>query len=622
MNRERLLLSFDEKGFYLNGEPFRIISGDIHYFRIHQSDWDKRLDMAVNFGLNTVQTYTPWNLHEPSEGVYDFDGMLDLELFLKKCDEKGLKVLLRPSPYICSECDLGGLPAWLLFDGTIKIRTSDELYMEKVERFYAHLIPKFLPYLSTNGGPIIAVAVENEYGNYATDREYIARLASILRDAGVDVPLYNTEGSENKRFFAYGGVENGFTGMNYRGLPGVADKYNGIRKEALEGSPYFLGEFWAGRSSHCGEPFARRDPTETSVAYREALERGANVNFYMFSGGTNFGFMGGALDGFSYTPRPDCHARYMPFVTSYDVDSLVCEDGTVGEKYYLCRDELDKYLGRPARPHTLFEHRTQCVDVELGERAGLFDNIDALTVRTEESLYPLKMEQMGQKYGLILYTQKADTVFSGLTVTGVKDRATLFVNGKYHATFMRDRGVSSDCADVFNSEYGNHTKIDSSKKGYTFDVLAENLGRICFGYKMMDEKKGIEHIVNDLRVLVGCTNRSIPLDDLSGIEWKSAEECEFKEHMPVFYRGRFDADIGADTYLSTKEFGHGYAWINGFNLGRYDIAGPQFTLYIPAGLLKEKDNELTILDIAPACERMSASLTDEHILDGDALEMV
>ena len=621
MNKKKIVPSFDGKSFYMNGEPFKIISGDIHYFRIHQADWDKRLDLAVDFGLNTVQTYAPWSLHEPKENVYDFEGMLDLELFLQKCDEHGLKVLFRPSPYICSEFDLGGLPAWLLNKDDLKIRTHEEKYMAAVRRYYNNLIPRFLPYLSTNGGPIIAVAVENEYGNYATDREYIAKTARLLREGGVDVPLYNTEGSESAKFFAYGGVEGGFTGLNYRALGGVADKYASIKESTLKNMPLFIGEFWAGRSSHCGEPFSRRNPKETSDGYKEALELGANVNFYMFSGGTNFAFMGGALNGFSYTPREGAKPRYMPFVTSYDVDALVYEDGSVGEKYYLCREELDKYLGRAPRPRIPFPHPVQKMSVSLTEKADFFENIDALTAKTVESVYPLKMEDMGQSYGLVMYTQKADTVFSGLTVTGVKDRAIVFVNGEYTASFMRERGVSSDKYEVKNDGGNGRIKIDGSGKGYTFDVIAENLGRICFGCEMMGEKKGIEYIVNDLRVLVNCTNRSIPLDDISGLKWKDNDPKCFKRRMPVFLKGSFDAKVGVDTYVYTKEFGHGYVWINGFNLGRYDVAGPQFTLYVPGALLKEKDNEIVVLDLSPTSDTATVELIDKHILDGDAEEM-
>ena len=621
MNTNILMPSFDDKGFYLNGEPFFMVSGDIHYFRIHPSDWDKRLDLAVDFGLNTVQTYTPWNLHEPHPGVYDFDGMLDMELFLKKCHEHGLKVLLRPSPYICSECDLGGLPSWLLAEQGLMIRTCEEKYMVAIERYYKQLVPRFLPYLSTRGGPIIAVAVENEYGNYGTDREYIDRLAQMLTDMGVDVPLYDTEGAETPKFLAYGGVKNGFTGINYRGIGGVADKYAGIREACVPDKPYFIGEFWAGRSAHSGEPFKRREPRETSDGLREALEKGANVNFYMFSGGTSFGFSSGGFYGLSYTPRPDTKRRYLPFVTSYDVDSPVHEDGTVGEKYFLCRDELDKYLGRPTRPHVAPPHPTQSVVVELKHRAGLFDNLDALTAKVEESVYPLKMEDMGQSYGLIMYTQKADTVFSRVSVSGVKDRATVFANGKYVGTFMRDRGANSDVGKAINDTDGSAVTFDSSQGEYTFDVLTENLGRICFGYRMMEEKKGIDYLVNDLRVISGCINRSIPLDDLSGIEWCENSAARFEKHMPVFFKGAFEAKAGIDTYLSTEGLGHGYAWINGFNLGRYDKAGPQYTLYVPGGLIKEGENELIILDIDPMSETMVASFVEAECLDGEAHEI-
>ena len=266
-------LTFDKNSFYLDGKPFRIIAGDIHYFRIHQNDWAKRLDLAVDFGLNTIQTYVPWNAHEPKKGVFNFEGMLDIGAYLKLCQEKGLKVLLRPSPYICSEWELGGLPSRLLKDREMAIRSSDPKYLKEVKEYYDRLIPEFLPYLATNGGPIIAVAIENEYGSYGNDHEYMNALADMLRDGGVDVPFYTTDGDRNYMLTFGRQSKTDFFGVNYRAAVGTSEHAAKCARENGDDMPFFVGEFWAGRSMHWGEPFYHRPPSQTSKGFKEALDR-------------------------------------------------------------------------------------------------------------------------------------------------------------------------------------------------------------------------------------------------------------------------------------------------------------------------------------------------------------
>lgn len=235
------ILTFDKNNFYLDKTPFRIIAGDIHYFRIPQNRWEHTLDMALDFGLNTVQTYVPWNAHEYAPGKFDFSGMLDLEKFLALCHNKGLKVLLRPSPYICSEWDLGGLPAWLLKYREMVLRSSDPEYLAAVKRYYNHLIPIFLPYLSTNGGPIIAVAVENEYGSYGNDHQYLRALADMLTEGGVNVPLYTTDG-DSEQMLTFGRADDGmFFGVNYRARPNTTPHAKKWRKKTEIICPFLSG---------------------------------------------------------------------------------------------------------------------------------------------------------------------------------------------------------------------------------------------------------------------------------------------------------------------------------------------------------------------------------------------
>ena len=613
-------LTFDRNHFYLDGKPFRMIAGDIHYFRIHQNDWSKRLDLAVDFGLNTIQTYVPWNAHEPKKGVFNFDGMLNLGAFLKLCGEKGLKVLLRPAPYICSEWDLGGLPSRLLKDRELVLRSSDPKYLAEVQSYYDRLIPEFLPYLATNGGPIIAVAIENEYGSYGNDKKYLQAIADMLIKGGVDVPLYTTDGDRNFMLTFGRPNQDNFFGVNYRANVGTSAHAEQIAHANGENMPYFVGEFWAGRSMQWGEPFKHRSPEQTSEGFKEALELGGHVCFYMFSGGTNFGFMGGADHGTSFSSRPGEFAHYMPQATSYDVDALISEDGRPTEKYFLCRDALDEYLGREKRPHIAPDHPTQSISVDLTESADLFENLDPLTETHEISVLPRPMEYYEQNYGLILYSTTLDAFEENhirIQPYKYKDRANIYVDGDWFATYMRDRGCRGGKGAYMAPD--GAAALAQNGKERKIDVLVENLGRLNFGRMISDERKGIEGALLYSGVqLFGYDTRTLPLEDLSRLEWK---ENTYTEHKPCFFKGNFDAKSGIDTYICFENLGHGYIWINGFNVGRYDSAGPQMTLYLPGHFLKDTDNEIIVLDINPVGERKNIKFLDHEILEGESVEL-
>ena len=613
-------LTFDKNTFYLDNEPFRIIAGDIHYFRIHEKRWASTLDLAIEFGLNTVQTYVPWNAHEPTPGKYDFDGMLDLGKFLALCHEKGLKVLLRPSPYICSEWDLGGLPAWLLQDRELVLRSSCPKYLEAVKRYYDNLIPVFLPYLASNNGPIIAVAVENEYGSYGNDRRYLDSLADMLRNGGVDVPLYTTDG-DSEQMLTFGRTsEDLFFGVNYRAKPGTTQRAKAAADKYGKNHPFFIGEFWGGRSMHWGEPFSHRPPEETSIAFKEALENGGNVCFYMFAGGTNFGFMGGGNIGRSYSPREGSPVRYIPHTTSYDVDALINESGEPTEKYFLCKAVLDEYLGKKKKDPVYKKREKQFLSVSFSETADLFENLDALTEKKDFSVIPKPMEDYGQNYGLILYSTTLDAFDNQLLMiepSVYRDRANFYVDGKWLASFTRDRRTVKIADGV--RTIGGIPTITQNGTERKIDVLVENMGRINYGKDIVNERKGLsDAILSSSAKLFGYETRTLPLSDLSKIAWKKGEPAN---ELPCFFKGHFDAKAGVDSYVDFSDFGHGYVWINGFNLGRYDSAGPQLTLFVPGELLKEKNNELIVLDIASTHNYTGIKLSDREILEGNSEEL-
>ncbi len=611
MEKTTLLLKQD--GAYLGEQLFYPVIGDIHYFRIYPTDWERRLLLCKEFGLNVIQTYVPWNLHEPKRGEFCFSGICDIDAYLSLCEKLGLYVFLRPSPYICSEWDLGGLPSWLLAKPGASIRCSDPEYLDAVEAYYQVLLPIIKPHLSTNGGCILALAIENEYGSFGTDGTYLCALADMYRNAGMDVPYYTTDGDSYAMQFM-GSIDGMWRGANFRAKTGSAAAPQKLMRQIQPDMPFFVGEWWSGRSMHWDEPFTHRDPADVAEGYREALACGGYICFYMFAGGTNFGFMSGANHGYSFSPRPGTPARYIPHMTSYDEDALLSEDGIPTEKYFLCRDMLDDHLGKPRHPHIMPAHRTQSLTVELDRFAYLHDNIDVLT-ETEVFSWECKtMEALGQAYGYITYSTEIPGYYNPtpqpLYLRGVKDRALVFVNGTYRATVLRDRKDP----EILLTMDGKPIRID---------VIVENTGRINFGHKMKDERKGMDDgiYIGWQQKLYGFTIHTLPMRQLEAIKWQVRGNTGIPENAQVFFSGTFHAEPGIDTFADMRGFGDGFVVVNGFNIGRFRAVGPQRTLYLPGGLLKE-ENEILIFDSLHTENRGVLSLIGESVLCAPVNELL
>ncbi|MBQ3058346.1 MAG: beta-galactosidase [Clostridia bacterium] len=599
---QKQLLTYDKEKFYLNSEEFYLAVGDIHYFRIHPSDWEHRLNLAKDFGLTAIQVYAPWHQHEKEKGVFDFSGILDLAAFLETAQRVDLKVMLRPGPYICSELDLGGMPAWLLRDKDMKFRCSHPAFLAAVSEYFKVLCKVFVPYLSTNGGPIIAVCIENEYGTYGNDKVYLKELRQMLENGGVDVPFYTTDGAVRAMIYN-GTTDDSFVGLNFRARVEDCSHPLNAYADLLPNLPKFAGELWSGRSQQWTKEFSYRNPKEVADTYKLLLENGVQVSFYMFSGGTNFGFTSGAIYGHSYADDYKLPSRFLPYATSYDCDSLISEDGNLTEKYFLCRDILDEYLGKAKRPHTYNKKPTQAFEVKLCESADLFENLENLAVCEKETLEPLTMEELNQNFGYVLYNVKvAPGKYTGpLNLSYVNDKANVFVNGEYKGGYLRD---------------GENTPIilTNDENGMDVNILVENLGRYS-NHKTYTEKKGIVGNVSIYSNWFNWKQWSLPLDDISALQYSLFSGK--KANMPTFLRGKFDAKAGVDTFLLTDGFSHGNVWINGFNIGRYWDKGPQRTLYVPGGLLKEKDNVIEIFDVKYDGKKQIVSFIDHSILEGN-----
>ena len=609
-------LEIYKDGLTINGEPFYLASGDMHYFRFFKEGWRRRLQLMKDFGLTAVQTYVPWNMHEPREGEFCFDGNLDLAEFLRLCGEIGLKVMFRPSPYMCSEWDFGGLPYWLIKKENMEIRTLNKEYMACLRRYYERLAREFIPYLSTNGGPIIAVAVENEYGSFADDDDYIKAVGDMLGELGVDVPLYTANGIEPQKLLA-GSRPEYWTALDTHEV--TVEAINALNKYQPD-KPIFVAEFWAGRSQQWGGYFLRQKPEDVARIYKNSLEFGAYLNFYMFCGGTNFGFYNGALVGRYGADAPGAKNRYLPFATSYDVDAPVTEYGYPTEKYYQCKQVLKEYLESHGfefggtDDNCGYVCKTQKIEnVKLTKAADFIANAENLAQDIRDSRMPLTFEDMGLDYGFMLYStviKYTDDQKRAVTIEGLHDRATVYVNGKYIGCAMRDRKSEPMI-------------FDMPKEDARLDILVENMGRVNYGCAMLNEEKGIcgyvriETVCDDGTLYpwnygfkTKWTNIALPCCDMSKTDFGIAAQ----DNRPTVLEGTFKAEPGTDTFFNPEGWEKGFVEINGFNLGRYWSVGPQGTLYVPGELLKE-ENTIRIVELHSVPNDRTVRFDDKPSLD-------
>ncbi|MFZ7942269.1 glycoside hydrolase family 35 protein [Neobacillus sp. 19] len=562
-------LTYNQQSFLMDGEEIQLLGGAMHYFRTVPEYWEDRLIKIKECGFNTVETCIAWNMHEPEEGQFVFDGIADIERFIKTAEKVGLYVIVRPGPYMCGEWEFGAFPYWLLTVPNIKFRCYNEPFLEKVDAYFDVLFDRLRPLLSSNGGPIIALQVENEYGSFGNDKKYLNYLRDSIKRRVNDELLFTSDGPLPSML--HGGM-----------IEGVLETVNfGSRTEAAfeqlqrlqPNCPVMCMEFWHGWFDHWGEEHHTRTAESLLESLEPMLKQKASVNFYLAHGGTNFGFYNGANHS---------EEEYQPTITSYDYDALLTEAGDITEKFLAVRKMFEQYVELPEMnvpPNTPKKHFGV---VQFTEHAALLDSLEQLSV-PQQSQSPLTMEHYGQAYGFIVY----ETVIKGaygkqtLTVQDVHDRGQIYLNGQYAGLVERIGGRSRIEVEITEDE----TKLQ---------IIVENMGRINYGPFLTDYKGITEGVRLGNQFLFDWTVYPLPLKDLSQLVFTSEEP---KENHPSFHRGMLTVHEAADTFIDLSEWTKGVVFVNGHNLGRYWEIGPQQTLYVPAPFLQVGENEIVILEL-------------------------
>ncbi|MGU7966496.1 glycoside hydrolase family 35 protein [Streptococcus suis] len=561
--------------FYLDGEPFKILSGAIHYFRVHPDDWYHSLYNLKALGFNTVETYVPWNMHEPRKGEFCYEGILDIERFLKLAQELGLYAIVRPSPYICAEWEWGGLPAWLMKE-ELRVRSSDSVYLQHLDEYYASLIPKLAKLQLAQGGNVLMFQVENEYGSYGEEKEYLRSVAGLMRKHGLTAPLFTSDGSWRATLRAGTLIEDDVFVTGNFGSKARENFANmtAFFNEHQKNWPLMCMEFWDGWFNRWGDEIIRREPEEMVDSVMECIELGS-LNLYMFHGGTNFGFMNG------------CSARGqidLPQVTSYDYDAILDEAGNPTKKFYLLQQRLKEVYPELEYAEPLVKEAKAFSDVSLHDKVSLFATLENVS-DCVKGFYPKNMEELDQSTGYILYRTELErdkTEAERFRVVDARDRIQIYADGKFVAT-------------QYQTEIGDDVELDFKDDKLKLDILVENMGRVNYGHKLTapTQSKGLGRgAMADLHFIGYWETYPLHLESVEDLDFSKGWE----EGQAAFYRYQFELDALADTYLDMTGFGKGVVFVNNVNIGRFWEKGPILYLYIPKGYLKKGANEIIVFE--------------------------
>ena len=600
-----------DKSFLLNGEPFVVKAAEIHYPRIPQPYWEHRIKMCKALGMNTVCIYVFWNIHEQREGQFDFTGNNDVAAFCRLAQKNGMYVIVRPGPYVCAEWEMGGLPWWLLKKKDIRLREQDPYFMERVKIFEQKVGEQLAPLTIQNGGPIIMVQVENEYGSYGENKPYVSEIRDCLRGIyGQELALFQCDWASN---FEKNGLDDLVWTMNFGTGANIDQQFRRLG-ELRPDAPKMCSEFWSGWFDKWGAQHETRPAKDMVDGMDEMLSKGISFSLYMTHGGTSFGHWAGANS-----------PGFAPDVTSYDYDAPINEQGLPTSKYWELRTMMQKYSLSPAPSPKGKGNKVvlpavpkapmPIIEVPQFRLEKVMD-LCGLVTRRVENRDVLTMEDMDCGWGMIQYTTTLPDIprKSVLTLNDCHDYAQIWVNHQFVGSIDRVKNEKS-------------LMLPPVKKGDVLNILVEAMGRINFGRAIKDFKG----ITSDVQLLTEQDGHEMTYnlkhwvirtmaDDYEAIKTAMASNrVEAKDNEAIvsdggYFKGEFTLKKVGDTFLNFEAFGKGQVWVNGHAMGRIWHIGPQQTLYVPGCWLKKGKNEVIVLDIVgPKAEPIVFGQTEPEL---------
>lgn len=627
-----------QEDFLLDGKPFVIRGGELHFPRIPRDHWEHRLKMARAMGLNAVCVSLFWNYHEWDEGKFDWKGEKDAAEFCRMAQKEGLWVILRPGPYSCAEWEMGGLPWWLLKgDGGLpqdRLRTNSPRFMTAASRYLKEVGRVLGPMQITHGGPILMVQVENEYGSYGRDAAYMGAMRQTLLDAGFNVPL---SAGNQPADVANGYRDDLFQVVNFGSGPETA--FNTLRKYQKTG-PLMSGEFYPGWFDHWGQAHHRGDTGRYLADLKFMLDHRHSFSIHMAHGGTTFGLWAGA-------DRP-----FQPDTSSYDYDAPISEAGWATEKFTKTRELFAKYL-QPGETIPEPPAANPAVAIAPFTFARTADLVSAGAYRSVVDEEPPSLEECDEGRGCIRYDGHLPAGPAGtLSVGEVHDFAWVYLDGKL-------------CPEVMDRRSKQYSVQVPAHKEASVIILAEAMGRVNFGQEAADLKGihyGITFVPSDggkaaevthwLALPIALKDEVVtripqpkpggkPLDTApasltvhrqkssSGERAAATETTAPPAEQPspepfpkpdaagekassgpggFFWHGTFAVESPGDTFLDLRGWGKGVVWVNGHCLGRYWNIGPTQTMYLPGPWMKAGANEIIVLDMVGPREAAMSGL--------------
>ncbi len=559
--------------FLNNGKAVQIHSGEMHYARVPKEYWRHRLKMMRAMGLNAVATYVFWNYHHPTPTSWDFTTENhNIREFIKTAQEEGLFVILRPGPYACAEWDFGGYPWWLQQNKDLVIRANNPAFIDSCKTYINKLYAEVKDLQASQGGPVIMVQVENEFGSYADQRKdipltehraYNQAIYGLLKSSGFTGPFFTSDGSW---LFEGGSIPGVLPTANGEG--NIDNLKNAVNKYHDNKGPYMVAEYYPGWLDHWGEPFVKINTQDVVKQLRTYLENKVHFNIYMVHGGTNFGYTAGANFNADHPIQPD--------ITSYDYDAPINEAGHATEKYLAIRKLMQEFTQEKLPPIPEPVKVLAPMSIKMGSG---FEFFRINMGRQDVTEQPLKFEDIGDDHSMVYYEKEFTKAIKGkLKVEGLRDYALVYVNRKFVGELNR-----------MNKNF--ELLVDIPENG-RLTLIVENLGRINYGSEIVNNSKGIISpvYIDSLEIKGSWMNAANSF-------WKIPLRYGPIINLPALYTFSLDLKETGDVFLDMSKWGKGFVVVNGHNIGKYWNIGPQQTLYVPGCWLKTGSNEIVVYDM-------------------------